>query len=183
MKKTLITTVLASGLTAALVFSSAYAVGPTFFNDEYKFANWNEAAIRELSAEGIMTGYPNGSYGPDKNITRAEVAVALDRLLKKTQADYVTVGEMQGVLLGQEKYGNAALGTFEKHALILASAGVSKMTTAPSITSLTKISFPAGVTDGYTIYSGTISTRVVYYVNFQNTTSASVHVNNWFGPF
>ncbi len=36
---------------------------------------WAESAIRALSAAGVVKGYPDGLYRPDKNITRAETAV------------------------------------------------------------------------------------------------------------
>lgn len=42
--------------------------------------HWAEAAIRRCMARGLLKGYPDGSFGPDKPVTRAELAVILDRL-------------------------------------------------------------------------------------------------------
>lgn len=44
---------------------------------------WSEQAIRRVMKRGLMTGYPDGSFQPDKPVTRAELAVILDRLNKE----------------------------------------------------------------------------------------------------
>ena len=43
--------------------------------------HWGEAAIDRWSDEGIVEGYEDGSFAPDKYMNRAEVAAALSRLL------------------------------------------------------------------------------------------------------
>lgn len=45
--------------------------------------HWAEAAIRRCIERGLLLGYPDGSFGPDKPVTRAELAVILDRLDKE----------------------------------------------------------------------------------------------------
>lgn len=42
--------------------------------------HWAEKSIRKAINSEIMTGYPDGSFKPDKPVTRAELAVILDRL-------------------------------------------------------------------------------------------------------
>lgn len=42
--------------------------------------HWARDSIRKAKAKAIMKGYPDGSFAPDKPITRAEVCVILDRL-------------------------------------------------------------------------------------------------------
>lgn len=42
--------------------------------------HWAEAAIRRCMERGQLKGYPDGSFQPDKPVTRAELAVILDRL-------------------------------------------------------------------------------------------------------
>jgi hypothetical protein len=39
--------------------------------------HWAEAWIEQLKAEGITSGYPDGSYRPNNGVTRAEMAVFL----------------------------------------------------------------------------------------------------------
>jgi hypothetical protein len=39
--------------------------------------HWAEAWIEQLKAEGITSGYPDGSYKPENQVSRAEMAVFL----------------------------------------------------------------------------------------------------------
>jgi hypothetical protein len=41
--------------------------------------HWAEAWIEQLREEGITSGHPDGSYRPENNVTRAEMAVFLVR--------------------------------------------------------------------------------------------------------
>ena len=42
--------------------------------------HWAEDACRKAEGKGVMRGYPDGSWCPDKTLTRAELATVLDRL-------------------------------------------------------------------------------------------------------
>lgn len=42
--------------------------------------HWAESAIRRVVKRGIMVGYTDGSFQPDKPVTRAELATVLDRM-------------------------------------------------------------------------------------------------------
>jgi hypothetical protein len=39
--------------------------------------HWAEDWIEQLKAEGITSGYPDGTYRPENQVTRAEMAVFL----------------------------------------------------------------------------------------------------------
>ena len=43
-------------------------------------SHWAEDSCRKAEDKGIMRGYPDGSWCPDKTLTRAELATVLDRL-------------------------------------------------------------------------------------------------------
>lgn len=45
--------------------------------------HWAEAEIKRCMKRGIIKGYPDGRFQPDKPVTRAELAVILDRLDKE----------------------------------------------------------------------------------------------------
>lgn len=45
--------------------------------------HWAEKSIRRCIERGLLKGYPDGSFQPDKPVTRAELAVILDRLDKE----------------------------------------------------------------------------------------------------
>lgn len=42
--------------------------------------HWAESAIRRVIKRNLMVGYTDGSFQPDKPVTRAEIAVILDRM-------------------------------------------------------------------------------------------------------
>lgn len=44
--------------------------------------HWAEAEIRRCIKRGLIKGYPDGTFLPDKTVTRAEVAVMMDRLVQ-----------------------------------------------------------------------------------------------------
>ena len=67
MKKSLVLAMaMALGVTA-----SAYAANP--FSD-VPAGHWAYDAVNKLAAEGVVDGYPDGTYGGDKLMTRYEMA-------------------------------------------------------------------------------------------------------------
>ena len=67
MKKTLLLAMtIAMGITA-----SAYAANP--FSD-VPAGHWAYDAVNKLAAEGVVEGYPYGTYGGDRLMTRYEMA-------------------------------------------------------------------------------------------------------------
>ena len=50
--------------------------------------HWAYEAVQDLAKKGIVIGYPDGTYGGKRPMTRYEFAVALDRALS-TVADMV----------------------------------------------------------------------------------------------
>ncbi|PIQ79801.1 hypothetical protein COV81_00790 [Candidatus Peregrinibacteria bacterium CG11_big_fil_rev_8_21_14_0_20_41_10] len=50
---------------------------------------WYTNAVERLSQKGIITGYADGTFGPNKNVNRAELAVMLDRLIQYTETGTV----------------------------------------------------------------------------------------------
>ncbi|MGE5572909.1 MAG: S-layer homology domain-containing protein [Bacteroidota bacterium] len=67
----------------AKVVARAFAIRPT---GEPKFrdieANWAKAYITALAEAGIVSGYPDGTFKPDRHITRAEMVTMLVRVVK-----------------------------------------------------------------------------------------------------
>lgn len=56
----------------------AYAADALPFTDIA--GHWAQDAIVNLQARGIISGHSDGTFGPDENVTRAQVATFLDRL-------------------------------------------------------------------------------------------------------
>lgn len=57
-------------------------VAKTKFKDEAKIPSWALDAVKNVSDDGIMLGDDKGNFRPNDFITRAEFAVAIDRLRK-----------------------------------------------------------------------------------------------------
>ena len=76
MKKSLVLAMaMALGVTA-----SAYAANP--FSD-VPAGHWAYDAVNKLAAEGVVTGYPDGTYGGDKLMTRYEMAQIVAKAMAK----------------------------------------------------------------------------------------------------
>ena len=76
MKKTLLLAMtIAMGITA-----SAYAANP--FSD-VPAGHWAYDAVNKLAAEGVVDGYPDGTYGGDKLMTRYEMAQIVAKAMAK----------------------------------------------------------------------------------------------------
>lgn len=83
MKKTLLLAMtIAMGITA-----SAYAANP--FSD-VPAGHWAYDAVNKLAAEGVVEGYPDGTYGGDRLMTRYEMA----RIVAKAMAKGANVDKL-----------------------------------------------------------------------------------------
>lgn len=54
------------------------------FADAAEIPPWARAVLNTVVGAGIVTGYPDATFRPAKNITRAEAASIILRLLEKT---------------------------------------------------------------------------------------------------
>ena len=71
--------ILAIAAVAALTAGvSAYAANP--FSD-VSTSDWAYQAVSELSEQGIVEGYPDGTFKGERNITRYELAQIIARLM------------------------------------------------------------------------------------------------------
>jgi hypothetical protein len=48
------------------------------YKDKDQFPDWSYVAIQKVSTYHLMNGYPDGTFGPFRNITRAESVTCLD---------------------------------------------------------------------------------------------------------
>lgn len=88
------------------------------FSDTKEYETFN-SSLRTCTNQGLLTGYPDGSFQPSRGVTRAEAAAILARLkaqlaLREKGCSYVcTVGEYW--LMQYEQSGKAALGLYEPY--------------------------------------------------------------------
>lgn len=55
------------------------------FNDYQSIDNWAKPSVNGVAAHSIVSGFPDKTFGPQKNITRAETVVILDKALAYAQ--------------------------------------------------------------------------------------------------
>lgn len=90
MKKTLLLAMtIAMGITA-----SAYAANP--FSD-VPAGHWAYDALNKLAAEGVVEGYPGGTYGGDRLMTRYEMA----QIVAKAMANGANVDKLAAEFAGE----------------------------------------------------------------------------------
>ena len=63
--------------------------GANGFTDAAQLPSWAKGAVGAVVAGGYMSGYPDGSFGGSKGMTRAEAVSTLDRVLKSVGATEV----------------------------------------------------------------------------------------------
>lgn len=72
------------------------------FSDSRDFASWSRGIIEAISEAGVITGFPDGSYRPQQNVTRVQVAVMLMRAVG-------TPLSQPGVYAGRNYSGNVTI--------------------------------------------------------------------------
>jgi len=83
---------LAGGMTVGLS-SSASAQAAPFLDTPTN--HWAYEAVQDLAKKGIVIGYPDGTYGGKRPMTRYEFAVAIDRALR-TVSDMISANPPAG---------------------------------------------------------------------------------------
>ena len=100
MKRKILSLILALTMTVSLFTVGAGAAEPIYHDTN---GHWAAETIEGFSRLGLIEGY-NGQFFPNKNITRGEMAVILDRLM-----DYQTAAKNSFSDLGEAFYTDAVL--------------------------------------------------------------------------
>ena len=84
-------------LIVMLMFALTMAA-PTAYAEEFSDikGHWAEAQIKQMAAEGIVKGYPDGTFRPDGLITRAEFAVMVVQAFKLSNSKGQTFTDTDG---------------------------------------------------------------------------------------
>ncbi len=82
-----------------MVFSSVLAVNAASLSDIE--GHWAQDTIRDMVGKGIITGYPDGSFKPNNNITRAEFTSLLVRAFNLESGPGKTFGDTAGHWAGE----------------------------------------------------------------------------------
>lgn len=83
----------AAVIVSGLLHLSPSAEAAKGFSDSSKLASWSVGAVGATVAQGIISGYEDGTFKPEALVTRAEAVTILDRALQvKNDAAYSTSG-------------------------------------------------------------------------------------------
>ena len=74
------------------------STGLPFYTDDAQIGSWAIPAVDQLQLQGIMTGYPDGSFRPKANITREEFAVALQQAMNSLET------RLMGAMTSNDEY-------------------------------------------------------------------------------
>ncbi|GEM_PF-2168003 len=74
-------------ISGSFVFTFADTSFSDLNNSPYK------ASVEKLSAENIISGYPDGSFRPEKTVTRAEACVMISRAMNPSDEKYAAASE------------------------------------------------------------------------------------------
>ncbi|MEK7672882.1 MAG: S-layer homology domain-containing protein [Patescibacteria group bacterium] len=77
-------------LVAVVSSSTTFALGKMF--GDVSLQSWYGPSVEKLAGIGIIKGYADGSFKPNNNVTRAEVAVMLDRTIQ-----YMETGKVESL--------------------------------------------------------------------------------------
>ena len=81
-------------LLAYILILSVTIISVSAFPDVTGDYSWAESAITNLSQKGYLNGYPDGTFAPEKNITRAEFTKLITLMFgNKTKVSYDDVSE------------------------------------------------------------------------------------------
>lgn len=77
--------------------ATAYALGYTAFPDVPE-GSYYQYAAQNMNTMGIMKGYPNGNFGPNDGVNRAQLATVVDRYHDKYMLPaYTQIAKIQAV--------------------------------------------------------------------------------------
>lgn len=88
MKKNVMKLLLSTLVFAFVLMPACAAIGKLF--PDVNSNHWAAAQIKELSEMGVIVGYPDGTFKPDDNVTRAEFAVMA---IKALGQEHTTVAQ------------------------------------------------------------------------------------------
>lgn len=181
-----------------LLNTGAMALVNVVFMDENDFASWNKKEILHMAQEGILTGYEDGTFKPNKNITRAEVAVIADRLRDN-------LVEQISEVIGAYESMDGAYFTFDGNS---DDSSAARVAIAMGVAGLREIegfdieskcglgydkaemaNFNMDYAENYNVYRCSSLPGYLYYVNFKGNLvlpesgGEKADINEWYGPF
>ncbi|MBD3328670.1 hypothetical protein GF340_05220 [Candidatus Peregrinibacteria bacterium] len=152
------------GLVLAFTLASAEFLpiwhgGESTFNDSESFNIWYSDSVQKMANAGIIKGYDDGNFNPNNNVTRAELAVMMDRF-----ETAMTESRNRDLRIILEHYGTAeAVDAVYRPFVAMAEAGWEKMQTQADIDVYISTEYIVYEDDNYVVYNspGALITKAV----------------------
>lgn len=180
-------------LPAVFVAGMVFAAGS--FTDYDEIPDWAQDAAENMNEKGVVTGYSDGSFGPNDNVTRAQLVAVLDRFDELVQD--VAERKIQDMIYSMGDLGYVDLPEEDKvyhAALIMSEAGM--MRSDMTLSDLAAIHECAddedcsdpnieieGFPEGYRAYSGYLYEFYIVFEGFKNFGQDGWDVEEVYGPF
>ncbi|MFA6520950.1 MAG: S-layer homology domain-containing protein [Candidatus Gracilibacteria bacterium] len=151
---------------------------------------WYAKAVNSLSFNGVISGYPDGTFKPDNNINRAEVAAILSKYdeYQTKKIDDLLITRFQGFMTAQKQFANLSdVPEFFKGLLTLAGMGLK--CTENKTADMVRASLVEGIgtlPTGWAIYSLPRGDFAAHYVNYTVTMpegELGEYIDEWCGPY
>ncbi|KKU80170.1 MAG: S-layer domain protein [Candidatus Peregrinibacteria bacterium GW2011_GWA2_47_7] len=161
----------------------------TGFTDQNDFDEWYKSAVMKLNYLGIINGYPDGSFKPNNNVNRAELAVILSKYddYRIKSFDDLLASKLLAFMAAQKQFSNLTnVPEYYKNLIIVSKTGLRRVNGEPS--DLDQYSLVTGIGDlptGYSIYQGQ-GIIIPAYVNYKGARlmgDVEEDVDEWYGPF
>ncbi|PIZ76360.1 hypothetical protein COY05_01435 [Candidatus Peregrinibacteria bacterium CG_4_10_14_0_2_um_filter_38_24] len=164
----------------SLVISATVFAKSKMFTDANSFADWNKKEIEFVSNHGFITGYQDGSFMPNKAVTRAELAVIIKRTHQANE------NMLLNALIADSESKNTNLVEPYRSLITIAKASGISEETPENLQELTKKDIQ-NLPKGYNIWEGDGLGGVIstYYVNWKGAVDegdGSIQ-DFWYGPY
>lgn len=162
------------------------------FTDEGEFGDWFKDEVRNMKNYGVVTGYPDGSFQPGNNVTRAELAVMLDRF--RTNVVEVRINQNNTTTLNKLLYNMDRFEGAEydyKNMVVLAESGVGLIENhdAAYLSNLMSgeefLNEVPNLPEGYELFVGgtIVFDFFLHYEGPRLDGDVEFEVEEWYGPF
>lgn len=158
------------------------------FEDDDDTADWAKDSVKKLYNKKVINGYEDDhTFRPNKPVTRAELAVILDRFGKKAVDDNI-----YEYTFALDRLGYIDLGAFDDKsvnaALIASESGFFMMNEVPegftaNDPDLFSEDESLDVPAGYSVYNEVPYAFYLRYEGDRYVGQDSIPVDEWFGPF
>lgn len=169
--------------------ATAFAATMVFTDQSGFVGSWFEGAAVSMNQKGIITGYPDGSFGPSNQVSRAELAVMLDRYDEYINEKIVKFSDLDKIIDNTLKFANQEYAWYLNF-VVFAESDLMELDGAPQYygSSNWGEQTVANLPTGYKLYTAYLAeSGNPSYLHFQGEVCegdiCGIDKDQWYGPF